>query len=484
MAIGMTIRDLRDFISVLEKEDELIRVKKEVESGEEISTIIWEINNRLGPAVLFEKVKGYKYPVFANGLGTARKFALSLGWPKDLTLKQLRDKYIPYLNPKTWIKPKLVSDGPCKEVVVKEKDVDLYEFPILKWMHIDSAPYITMPSIVAKDPSKGVNVGMYRMQLIDKRTTGLMCNVFQDIGIFLARAAAAGKKEMEVAVTVGVSPATYIATTTKLPFGACEFDLAGALQGEPIELVKCETVDLEVPARSELVIEGTVKIGERVEAEGPFSEWHGYWEEPMSVNLFKVKCITHRKDMIYQVCMESHPESEGEMLRFVQQLSTFHVACQQRVKGFVDSWLPPKSRGFKAVVSIKKRYPGWGKQALYQTFGAPYVGASVNYVVVVDGDIDVTDDEQVEWAVSTRVDAERDVVITPPQSTYPLNPAARSRSDGAWKTTDFALCSKWGVDATLKTRGEGYERPTPIPTVPTKEMLDKVKERWREYGFR
>lgn len=484
--IILAYKDLRDFLEELDDLGELVRVKREITSGHEIFTILWELNNMEGPAVVFENVAGYDVPIVANLFGTMDRFAMACGFPRGKSPKEYKELFTERLDKKWWVKPKLVSDGPCKEVVLKGDDVNLHKFPVLQWHPGDGGKYVTLPLVITKDPRFGVNVGIYRMMIHDERSTGIMCNIFQDIGIHFGRAMKAGSDKMECAVAIGADPAIYEAAVTKIPTAESEFEFAGALRGgEPVELVKCETVDLEVPAGAEIVLEGEISINER-RLEGPYGEWMGYFEEPMMLPVFNVKCITHRKNPLYPMTTEGHFHGDGENIRIVPQISTFARSAKAVVTGFVDAWLPHTGRGYMAVVSIKKRYPGWGKQAIYQLLSLPYVATAVNFIVVVDDDIDPSDSEAVTWALSTRVDPALDVVITPAIGVYPLNPAARSRAvefEGT-RATDVAVCSKIGIDATLKTQEEGGRtRPSSIPVKPLEDMLEKVRREWKEYGF-
>jgi 4-hydroxy-3-polyprenylbenzoate decarboxylase len=232
-------------------------------------------------------------------------------------------------------------------------------------------------------------------------------------------------------------------------------------------------------------LEGEISVTEK-EKEGPLSEFTGYFEEPVVVNVFRVKCITHRKDPIYIMTAEGHRHSEGEPVRLVPQMASFHRQCKERISAFRNSYLLPAGRGYLAVISISKRLPGWGKQAIFQAASIPYVAAAVNVIIVVDADINPADPEQVIWAISTRVEPEKDVVILPPVGGIPSNPAAAVRPDVYEPTgsTDVSMCSKLGIDATLKMGPEeGRYRPKLTPVYPVKELMEKVKANWKEYGF-
>jgi 4-hydroxy-3-polyprenylbenzoate decarboxylase len=476
---------IRSFIEILESKGQILRVNRPV-NGQEAAAIVWELNERRGPAVWFKSVDGSKVPMVANLFGEFSRMALALGLPEDATPRMIRDYYAKTLRHKEkWIKPVMVDTGPCKEVILKGDKVDLTKFPIIKWAPHDGGPYITLNGTISKDPELGRNIGMYRVHVINKNTTGIMALSMQDIGIHLARARARGERYLEVAVVIGMSPSQYCASTTKM--GAVtddEYDLSGALAGEPDKLVRCETIDVDVPADAELVIEGRLHHDELLQ-EGPYGEWMGYYEESMVTPTFHVTCITHRKDPLYVTGSMGHQYGEGEVFRYLPIQSNLYNVLRTSVIGFRDCYLPLQGRGYKAVVQIQKRYPGWAKQAIYATFSAGYGCSSVNWVTVVDGDIDIFNADEVFFAEATRVDPELDVIVFPGQGVYPLSPSARKRYEAkdlghAQGFTEFAWCSKIGIDATRKMEDE-MRRATPDRVLPDLETLKTIRENWKEY---
>ena len=477
--------DLREFLHELETMGELVRIKEEIADGHEVFSIIWELNKKNGPAVVFENVRGFTIPIVANIFGTLDRFAMACGFPRSLTVRQYRDLFTERLDKSSWAEPTLVKSGPCKEVILTGEQVDLGKFPILKWHPDDGGPYITLPIIISRDKKFGVNASIYRMMVHDRKTTGLMCNIFQDQGIYLERAKKERRETLECAVAIGTDPSVYVAAVTKIPLGENELQFASAFRGgSPLEVVKCETVDLEVPASAEIVLEGEISTVKK-RREGPYGEWMGYFEEEMILPVFEVKCITHRKDPLYLMTIEGPNMGDAEILRMIPQISTFTVQAKERITGFVDAWLPPSGRNYTAFISIRKRYPGWGKVAIYQAFSMPYLASSANCVVVTDDDIDLANVEEVIWALSTRVDPHQDVIITPPIGGYPLNPAGSARPPEfpATGLTDVTMCSKLGIDATLKMEGEGRTRPTAKTVRPKEDVLEKVIANWSKYGL-
>jgi 4-hydroxy-3-polyprenylbenzoate decarboxylase len=477
--------DLREFLEELERRGELVRIRDEISDGHEVFSIIWELNRKKGPAILLENIRGFNIPIVTNIFGTLDRFALACGFPRGRTIHQYRDLFLERLDKTHWAEPRLVKSGPCKEVVLTGEQVDLGKFPILQWHPDDGGPYITLPIVISKDVKLGVNASIYRMMVHDRKTTGIMCNVFQDQGIYFGRAKKEGREKIECAVAIGVDPAIYVAAVTKIPLDESELEFAGAFRNRtPIDVVKCETVDLEVPASSEVILEGEISTIHK-RKEGPYGEWMGYFEEEMLLPLFKVKCITHRKDPLYLMTIEGPSLGDAEMLRMIPQISTFTKEAKGRITGFVDAWIPPSGRNYTAFISIRKRYPGWGKVAIYQAFSMPYIASSANCVIVTDEDIDLSNLEEVIWALSTRVDPFRDVIITPPIGGYPLNPAGGSRPYEFLPTglTDITMCSKIGIDATLKMEGEGRTRSEAKVVKPKEEVLQRVIASWSKYGL-
>lgn len=491
----MAFVDLREFLKKLEEDGQLIRLKKELNNGYEVSALGWELSERGGGSAVIFKVKGYDIPVVTNVHGTLERNALALGLPAKGSFKenfiQIRNFCAKILsNREKWIKPVIIKDALCQEVVLQGKEVNLKKFPILKLNPLDGGPYITLPNVITKDPINpkfGRNNGMYRMMVFDERTTGIMCCALQDIGIHIARARSMGLKKMPVAVAIGLDPVINMVSCTKMgSFMEDEFEFAGGLRGEPVWMVKCKTIDLEVPSHAEIILEGELDIDPKnARLEGPFGEWMGYYEEPMLTPFFHISCITHRKDVIYQMCTLGHPKSDGDLWRNPLSQVNIYNYLKQAVIGFRDYYAPFASRGYKAIVQIQKRVfvPGWGKQAILAFLGSSHGMAATNYVVVVDEDIDIFDQEQVDWAIATRVDPAKDVIILPEIGVYPLNPAASDRKESnETGFTEFGYIGKMGIDATKKTALE-RRRPTGVPVKPDPMALEKVRSLWNEYGL-
>ena len=483
--------DLREYLEELDHNGHLIRVNKEIESGEEIFTILWKLYELkvTDPALIFENIRGYEIPLVTNIFGSnLKRWHIAFGQTKEMTVKELRDFFAKKLEDKReWKSPIHLSKraSPCKEIILKDDNVDLYKFPIMQWQPLDNGRYITYGLAITKDEKYGVNMGIYRMMLLDKNKVTIMCSPYQHIGIHLERAKKAGKRYLECAVAIGTDPSLIIAGFTKMKIRENELEFAAALRnGEPVKMTECETIDLEVPAFSEIVLEGKIST-ENYTPEGTFGEYMGYHEDRMEYPVFEISCITHRKDPLYLNTIVSHPRADGEALfrSVAYNAHFFRELKNANIPGFVDGWLPLSAHGFIGIVSGKKLYPGWGKQLLCRIFGIPFVAATMNVIILVDEDIDPSNLDEVIWALGTRVDPIRDVMILDPIAMYGLNPAASIRIKPSGLPTEISLMSRMLIDATLKSEEDGIKRKPPIPVKPRDEMMEKVEKLWKEYGL-
>ncbi len=418
------INDLRDFLAQIEQRGDLVRVKEHITDGHELFTIMWELSKRANPpVVIFENVKDYKLPIVSNVFGSMNRFGMAGRFPENQSYKFYRDIFTKRLTEKDkWLKPVTVATGPVKEMIFKGEEVNLYDLPIMQWHPHDGGPYITLPVEVTHLSQYGTNLGVYRMMVHDKKSTGLMCNIFQDIGAHLKKAKQMGMSSLPCSVFIGADPGLYLAAVTKMPFLDDEYEFAGALRGSPVEVVKCETNDLLVPAHAEIVLEGEISTSE-TKTEGPFGEFMGFREECMLLNLFKVNCITRRRDAYYMMTIVGPQLGEEENLTITLHNANFAVAARERITGFVDCWLPGAGRTALAVISIKKGLPGWGKQAIYQAFSLPYTATMMNGVIIVDEDIDPSNIKEVLWAMQTRVDPKTDIDLIKGCLSTPVDPA-------------------------------------------------------------
>jgi 4-hydroxy-3-polyprenylbenzoate decarboxylase len=473
--------DLREWIALLEREGELHRVTAEVDPDLEVTEITDRLVKSGGPALLFERPKGSTHPLLINQFGTERRMCLAFGVgslddvgarvedvlemqpPQGLVEKVKGLKKLKSIADSL---PKSVSRGLCQEVVLTGDDVDLDLLPIQRCWPLDPAPFITLPAVITKDPKTGTrNVGMYRLQKIDRRSTFMHWQLHKDGRMdYLA-----SDSRLEVAVALGLDPITAYSASAPLPKHVDELMLAGFLRGEPVELVHGKTVDLEVPAHAEIVLEGYVEQGD-VGLEGPFGDHTGYYTAPEEFPVFHVTAMTTRRDAIYPSIVVGPPPAEDAWLGKATE-RIFLPAVRMTVPEIVDYDLPVAGAFHNCViVSIRKAFPGHAHKVMHAIWGLGMLSLS-KCVVVVDADVDVHDYEQVFFHVCANVDPKRDVVLTE----GPLDHLDHS------PTLQF-FGGKLGIDATAKTPAEGA-REWPTPIIMSDEIKALVDRRWQEYAI-
>jgi 4-hydroxy-3-polyprenylbenzoate decarboxylase len=473
--------DLRDWIALLEREGELVRIDAEADPHLEITEIVDRTVKSGGPALLFENPKGSELPLLINQFGTERRMCLAFGVERldnvgqklaDVLEMQppegLRDKVRGLLKLKSIAgsRPKSVRSGPCQEVVLTGEDVNLDLLPIQTCWPEDAGPFITLPAVITKDPKTGGrNVGMYRMQKIDRRSTFMHWQIHKDGRMdYLAT-----EGRLEVAVAIGLDPVTAYSASAPLPKHIDELMVAGFLRGDAVELVKAKTVDLEVPANAEIVLEGYVQAGDEG-MEGPFGDHTGYYTAPEPFPVFHLTAMTMRRDPIYASIVVGKPPAEDAWLGKATE-RIFLPAVRMSVPEIVDYDLPVAGAFHNcAIVSIRKTFPGQAHKIMHAIWGLGMLSLTKS-VVVVDHFVNVHDYEEVFFRVTANVDPKRDILL----------------SEGPVDHLDHApgtqfVGGKIGIDATHKLREEGArEWPPEI------EMSDVVKalvdSRWEEYGF-
>ena len=482
----MAYRDLREFIRRLEKEGELKRISVEVDPVLEITEITDRVTKTSGPALLFERPKGSRVPLVINLLGSHRRVNLALEVDSlDEVASRVKSfldvqtpqgfldkvKMLPKLAELGSFFPKTVKSGPCKEVILKT-DFSLAEFPILKcWPH-DGGRYITWPMVITKNPATGKrNVGCYRMQVFDERTTAMHWQTQKHGAEHFrsARAQNAGGR-MEVAVAIGADPATALSGILPIPPDLDEFMFSGFLRRDAVELVRCETVDLEVPANSEIVLEGYVELGE-LRTEGPFGDHTGFYSLEGQYPVFHITCITHRKDPIYLTTIVGRPPQEDFFMGHAIE-RIFLPVMKMQFPEIVDVAMP--SEGIfqnLMIVAIRKSYPGHARKVMNAIWS---LGQAMftKVIIVVDHDVDVQNPSEVVWKALCAIDPERDIeFVLGPVDT--LEHASRLQDYG----------SKMGVDATRKWSSEGFSRPWPdeiCMDAVTKKRIDSL---WKSLGL-
>jgi 4-hydroxy-3-polyprenylbenzoate decarboxylase len=483
-------RDLRGFIKQLEQRGQLRRISAVVDSDLEIAEIANRMLQRGGPGLLFENVKGSPYPVAINLLGTVERVCWAMNMESPQELETLGKKLALLYQPRP---PKKVSQAidlgkvlfdvlrakpdrdlfpPCQQVVVKGDDVDLTTLPMLRVYPGDAGKVMTLGLMITKDPETKIpNVGVYRLQLQSKNTMTVQWLSVRGPTRHLRKAAAMGQ-DLEVAIAIGVDPLVILAAATPVPIDMSEWLFAGLYGGSGIHLAKCKTVDLEVPATSEFVLEGTVTPGE-VGVDGPAGDHMGYYG---GVNekapLFRFHCMTHRKDPIYLTTFSGRPPKEDAMMALALN-RVYTPILRQQVPEIVDFFLPMEALSYKAaVISIDKVYPGHARRAALAFWSALPQFSYTKFVIVVDKDINIRDPRAVVWAITSKVDPARDVFILP---------------DNPFDSLDFAtekpgLGSKMGIDATTKLYPE-TDRPWAAPLVSDPDVAAMVDRRWAQYGL-
>lgn len=479
----MGYRDLQEFIKKLETKGELVRITTEVDSHLEITEITDRITKAYGPALLFEKVRGSRYPVLINAFGTYQRMAWALGVEElDDIAKNIERflqvpggswfdklKKLPLLLEATRFFPKKVKHAPCQEIV--EKEVDLNQLPILQCWPQDGGKYITLPLVFTKDIETGVqNIGMYRLQIFDQQSTGMHWHIHKDGTKNFQKYQKLGRK-MDVAVAIGADPATVYSSIAPLPSQIDEILFAGFLRKSPVEMVKCKTVDLEVPAHAEFILEGYVDPNEDFRVEGPFGDHTGYYSLQDMYPVFHVTCITHKANPVYHTTVVGQPPQEDCYLAKATE-RIFLPLLKMVIPEIVEMNLPLEGVFHNCViVSIKKDYPGAARKVMNSLWGLGQM-SNAKMIIVVDHDVDVHNLSEVAWKVTNNIDAKRDLVITE----GPLDVL-----DHSSPLPNYG--AKLGVDATKKLPSEGHSRIWPDDVTMSSKIKELVTKRWEEYGF-
>jgi 4-hydroxy-3-polyprenylbenzoate decarboxylase/2,5-furandicarboxylate decarboxylase 1 len=421
----MPFNDLREFVAFLESKGELIRTQKPVDAKFEISAYIRKTSDVQGPALLFDNVKGHTMPVLGGVFATRKRAFLALETSNEEYVYKFQ-KALDHL-----VAPKRVADAPCKEVVIRGKDVDLSQLPVPIFSEKDPAPFITLGLCISRDPMGGKNTSIYRLQLKGRNHLGIMA---QHLVRQLMEAESIGQG-LPIAIAIGTDPVLPLATQWMAPYGTDELSLAGALRGAPVEVVKAETVDLEVPATAEIIIEGMVLPNVR-EEEGPFGEVSGYYTPSNPKPLIEVTAITHRKNPIYQAALTGMPTTENHILKQLPLEATYYWQLKKEFPGVTAVHFPAAGTvGMTCVIAMKQAYECEARNLI-----AAMIGTRRNKItVVVDDDVDITDMEKVWWAITTRTQADEDVIVFPRVVATAMDPSVRKLRVG----------SSLGIDATV-----------------------------------
>ena len=485
--------NLRDFIRALEKKKELKRIPFEVDPKLEITEFADRSVKSGGPALLFEKPKGSTVPVLINAFASMRRMeiALEVDSVEEIAARIIeylemrvpegligKLKMLPKLAEMGSFFPKIVSKGDCQEVI-KTEGFSLYDYPVLTCWPEDGGPFITLPMVFSRNPDTGKrNCGMYRLQIYDERTTGMHWQTHKQGAEHYRRFSATdkapgaeGKSErMEVAVAIGSDPATMYSAILPLPPDLDEMMIAGFLRGSPVEMVKCQTVDLEVPANAEIVLEGYVVRGE-LRTEGPFGDHTGFYSLADDYPVFHVTCVTQRKDPVYATTIVGPPPMEDfYMGKAIERI--FLPLMRMQLPEIRDVCMPAEGIFHNLMlVSIRKSYPGHARKVMNAIWG---LGQAMftKCIVVLDEDVDVQDVREVAWRALNNIDPERDIQFT----VGPIDSL-----DHSSRLINYG--SKMGVDATRKWPGEGFTRPWPNVIRMSSEVKSRVDELWKRAGL-
>lgn len=480
----MGYRHLQEFINRLEQAGELVRIKEPVSPFLTITEITDRVCKKGGPALLFEAVAGHQMPVLMNAFGSLKRMGLALqvdsldAIASDLLsfleaeantlMKKLQ--LLPKLARLGRMFPKTVSRGPCQELVYPGDQVDLSQIPILTCWPGDGGPFITLPVVITHHPETGRrNVGMYRLQVYDARTTGMHWHAHKG-GAQHYRVAESRGEPLPVAVAIGPDPAVTYAATAPLPEDIDEILFAGFLRGEPVEMVPCITQPLQVPAESQIVLEGYVAPGER-RREGPFGDHTGYYSLADDYPVFHLTAITQRRQPVYPATIVGRPPMEDcFMAKATERI--FLPLIKKQLPEIVDLNLPVEGVFHNlAFVSIDKRYPGHARKVMYALWGLGQM-MFTKIILVFDKEVDVQDLSQVLWRLGNNVDPKRDAVF----------------AEGPVDALDHAaplphFGSKMGIDATRKWPEEGFTRPWPEVISMDPEIQRKVDGLWPRLGL-
>ncbi len=482
-------RDLRGFIKQLEERGQLRRIDALVDPDLEIA----EISNRMlqkgGPGLLFENVKGAAYPVAVNLMGTVERICWAMNMQQPEELETLGKKLSMLQQPKP---PKKIGQAvefgkvlfdvlkakpgrdffpACQQVTIQGDELDLNALPLIRPYCGDAGKIITLGLVITKDCETGIpNVGVYRLQLQSRNTMTVHWLSVRGGARHLRKAAERGQK-LEMAIALGVDPLLIMAAATPIPVDLSEWLFAGLYGGSGVQLAKCKTLNLEVPADSEFVLEGTITPGE-VLPDGPFGDHMGYYGGVEDSPLIRFHCMTHRKNPIYLTTFSGRPPKEEAMMAIALN-RIYTPILRQQVSEIVDFFLPMEALSYKAaIISIDKAYPGQARRAALAFWSALPQFTYTKFVIVVDKTINIRDPRQVVWAISSKVDPVRDVFILP---------------ETPFDTLDFAsekigLGGRMGIDATTKISPE-TDHPWGEPLESDPDVAAMVERRWAEYGL-
>jgi len=470
------MKELRDWIEVCEKEGELKRVKAEVDWNLELSHIATLNERKRGPALLFENVKGYDIPVVISAFSTPKRMALTLGMPTTYSMCEMSQAWMKTIT-KGLVKPVVVKDGPVMEEVVEGDKVNLFDFPAPYFYPVDGGRFIgTAVFLITQDPETGwTNLGTYRMQILDEKGAGVQIIKGKHADFMLEKYRKMGKP-MPAAAVIGCDPINFLVSSTLISAETDEYDIIGALRGEPVEIIKSDLSGLKLPANAEIILEGEIDPDD-LRAEGPLGEYTGYYSGKAKWGLPKtwlnVKRILRRKNPIFLATTVGLPVGDIHMVQSLNRTATLWTDLEtMKVPGIQSVYIPPESTGrFWAIVSVKTMYPGHANHVGNAVISTTTGHYGLKGVIVVDADIPADDIGGIWWSLAVRYNPVQDTEIIKRGRSTPLDPSLPIDARD--------IVSRIIMDATIP-----YEwKEKPLKITMDEETEKRVLSRWQEYGF-
>jgi phenylphosphate carboxylase beta subunit len=473
-----TMKSMGDWIAACEKEGEIHRIKAEVDWDLEMLHIARLNESKKGPALLFENVKGYDIPVLASAFTTPKRLAITLGLPTNYTMCQLSRSWMEKTSKGSLVKPVEVKDNiPVKEQIIESDKVNVLDFPVPRLYPLDGGRYIgTTSYLVTQDPETGwTNLGTYRKQVLDEKSVGIQILPGKHAEFHLKKYQKMGKK-VPAAAVIGCDPLHFIVSSTMVSAEVDEYDVIGALRGEPVEIFKSDFTGLKLPANAEAILEGEIDP-EDLRPEGPFGEYTGYYSGKSKWGLPKywlnVKRILRRKKPTYHMTSVGPPVGEHHMIQSLNRTGTLWSDLEaMHIPGIQSVYCPYEATGrFWVIVSIKTMYPGHANQVGHAVIATTTGHYGVKGVIVVDDDISADDLTGVWWSLAVRYNAVQDTDIVRRARSTVLDPSLPIDAR--------EIVSQIIMDATIP-----YEwKEKPIKVVLDEKMKERVISRWQEYGF-